>query len=153
MTKHEEVVPVDKLKKRLKKMKKEGHKKLSVEMSTECMKSCLQEIAPLLQFVLFNTPKAENYLSMSFVNDKDETHNFEVCLHKHGKKWPIEVLDLIELHNKEDLLKLRVKALEGAARELRAAQKAYMAHRGDEMYGKAVANAAEKLDRVLESEP
>jgi hypothetical protein len=56
----------------------------------------------------------------------------------------------IENHN--DLvcsLRARITNLEAAARSLRAAQKNYMANRGNQEAGKAVAVAAKELDRVL----
>jgi hypothetical protein len=46
----------------------------------------------------------------------------------------------------------RIKKLEAAARALRNAQKAYMANRGNQEFGKQVAVKAKELDLVLESE-
>lgn len=46
-------------------------------------------------------------------------------------------------------LEARIDELTNAARALRSAQRAYMAHRGDQNLGKMVALAAKELDRVL----
>ena len=48
-----------------------------------------------------------------------------------------------------DSLSGRFSSLEAAARKLRAAQKNYMANRGNQEAGKAVAVAAKELDQVL----
>jgi len=48
-----------------------------------------------------------------------------------------------------DSLNFRIANLESAARKLRTAQKNYMANRGNQEAGKAVAVAAKELDQVL----
>jgi hypothetical protein len=48
-----------------------------------------------------------------------------------------------------DSLRERVASLEAAARQLRSAQRNYMANRGNQEAGKAVAVAAKELDQVL----
>lgn len=146
--KYSEVVPMKEMKKRLKKMQKEGQTKLNVEMSTVCLKTCMQEVAPMIQYVLFNTPESKNYLTFSFINDKDENYNFEVCFHKHGKRWPGDPLLLMADHAFEDVV--------ATSRKLRQAQREYMLARGNpdaDVYGKAVAEAAELLDIALARVP
>ena len=62
----------------------------------------------------------------------------------------IETEETIEnLWAQNQMLKTRVSNLEAAARKLRAAQKNYMANRGNQEAGKAVAVAAKELDQVL----
>ena len=53
------------------------------------------------------------------------------------------------LLSQNESLSKRVTNLEAAARKLRAAQKNYMANRGNQEAGKAVAVAAKELDQVL----
>lgn len=62
----------------------------------------------------------------------------------------IEMEETIEnLWAQNQILKTRVANLEVAARKLRTAQKNYMANRGNQEAGKAVAVAAKELDLVL----
>jgi len=66
----------------------QGILSVEVDHATELVKTILAEAAQLMNFVLFNTPKAENYLSFTFVNDDHPEYDFEVILHKKGKKYP-----------------------------------------------------------------
>jgi hypothetical protein len=61
----------------------------------------------------------------------------------------ISTQELGDIENTRKNLEARIKELENAARALRSAQRAYMAHRGDQNLGKMVALAAKELDRVL----
>jgi len=64
----------------------------------------------------------------------------------HAENYDNDHKDLAEDNQK---LRDRIFLLESAARNLRTAQKLYMANRGNQEYGKAVAVAAKQLDKVL----
>lgn len=58
-------------------------------------------------------------------------------------------IDAIELWKKHQVLIAHHEALKTASVALRNAQKAYMANRGNQEYGKQVAVKAKELDEVL----
>lgn len=74
----------------LEEMRAKGVEEVDLEHSKKYLKIIVQELLPMFDYIIWQDPEIVNYLVMPVHNDAYPERNFNIILHKAGKKFPPE---------------------------------------------------------------